>query len=332
MSRVKICGLSRIEDVEAVNCALPDYVGFVFAPSRRRIDVRTAAGLREKLDSRIKAVGVFVNEDISVITEIVNNGIVDLIQLHGDEDEAYVQRIKEWLERQSEGQTRGQSEEQIEGILKAPHPGESERQLRRDSRENTGEQSKGKIKEHSVCPVIKAVGIGSTSFVAPSSTPLVTQQHIMPQPVAHPQMLQNDVPHNERLSKPPTMNLTAAQFASAQPASSQTQHVASLTAALSSPLPSFSQLPQLPTNPDYLLFDTLSTQRGGGGIAFDWKLLKEYHGTPYFLAGGLTIENVADVIQLLAPFCVDVSSGVETDGYKDPVKINEFVKAVRSVC
>ena len=313
MSRVKICGLSRIEDVEAVNCALPDYVGFVFAPSRRKIDVRTAAGLKEKLDPRIKAVGVFVNEDISVITEMVNNGIVDLIQLHGDEDEAYIRRLKGRLrglrEERSEAQQSGeQSEErgeeqinesfreQIEGAFNGQLPGESKRQLGGDIRENFKEQSRGNTKEHSDCSVIKAVGIDSSQSAAISA-----------------------------------LSPFAQQPASKQAASSQTQHVASLTAALSSPLPSFSQLPLLPTNMDYLLFDTLSTQRGGAGIAFDWKLLKEYHGTPYFLAGGLTIENVADVILLLSPFCVDVSSGVETDGYKDPVKINEFVKAVRSV-
>ena len=94
VSKVKICGLSRKEDVEAVNRALPDYIGFVFAQSRRRVDIKIAAILKEKLDPRIKAVGVFVNEDISTISEIHKNGIIDLIQLHGDEDDSYIKRLR----------------------------------------------------------------------------------------------------------------------------------------------------------------------------------------------------------------------------------------------
>ena len=198
MSKIKICGLRRIEDIEAVNHALPDYIGFVFAQSRRRVDIKTAAMLKEKLDIGIKAVGVFVNEDISAISEIVQSGIIDLIQLHGDEDDLYIERLKEICD----------------------------------------------------CPVIKAVGVGGT-------------------------------------------------------------------------------LPLLPKAADYLLFDTISTQRGGVGKAFDWNILNEYHNMPYFLAGGLSTENVSEALSQLLPFCVDVSSGVETDGFKDPEKINEFVQLVR---
>jgi len=198
MSKVKICGLMRREDIAAVNLALPDYIGFVFAPSRRRIDIKTASMLKELLDPKIKAVGVFVNEDIRTILEIAQSGIIDLIQLHGDEDEGYISRIRENCD----------------------------------------------------CPVIKSVGVCDA-------------------------------------------------------------------------------LPPLPRLPDYLLFDTASAQRGGTGRTFDWQALKEYRGIPYFLAGGLSSENAADVIRLLSPLCVDVSSGVETDGFKDPEKINEFVQLVR---
>ena len=198
MTRVKICGLSRKEDIEAVNHVLPDYIGFVFAPSRRRVDIQTAAMLKEFLNPQIKTVGVFVNEDIRVVSEIAQNGVLDLIQLHGDENDGYIERIKE-----------------VCG-----------------------------------CPVIKSVGIGDT-------------------------------------------------------------------------------LPPLPSKADYLLFDSISSQRGGVGKAFEWYTLKEHRGIPFFLAGGLSVKNVADGIQLLSPFCVDVSSGVETNGFKDPEKINEFVQAVR---
>jgi len=198
VSKVKICGLSREEDIEAINRALPDYIGFVFAPSRRRVDMKTAAMLKNKLAPRIETVGVFVNEDIRAIAEVYQNGIIDLVQLHGDEDDSYIRRLKD---------TCG-------------------------------------------CRVIKAVGVSDA-------------------------------------------------------------------------------LPLLPVEPDHLLFDTLSEQRGGSGRPFDWNVLKEYRGLPFFLSGGLSIVNVAASIHMLAPFCVDVSSGVETNGIKDAGKICKFVDLVR---
>jgi phosphoribosylanthranilate isomerase len=198
MSKVKICGLGRIEDITAVNSALPDYIGLVFANSRRRIDETTAAVLKERLDARITAVGVFADQDIETIAGLYHRGVIDMAQLHGDEDDGYIARLK----------------------------------------------------ERSGCPVIKAVGIGGL-------------------------------------------------------------------------------LPPLPLNADYLLFDTLSAQRGGTGIAFDWSVLKDFDGPPFFLAGGLTAQNVCAAVKALAPFCVDVSSGVETNGAKDADKIHEFARAAR---
>jgi phosphoribosylanthranilate isomerase len=200
MSKVKICGLSRVEDIIAVNRALPDFIGFVLAPSRRRVDIQTAAMLKKKLDPRIEAVGVFVNEDIGTVIQAFNDGIIDMVQLHGDEDEGYVK----------------------------------------------------KLKESCGCPVIKAVGVGDA-------------------------------------------------------------------------------LPPLPSEPDYLLFDTLSTGRGGAGKAFDWNLLLDYRERPYFVAGGLAVDTVTSVIGLLSPFCVDVSSGVETNGVKDEKKMDQFVNTVRRI-
>jgi len=198
MSRVKICGLSREEDIRIVNRVLPDFIGFVFAPSRRQVDLLAAAALKKKLDPRIEAVGVFVNEDIESIAEIYRNKIIDLAQLHGDEDEAYI----------------------------------------------------AKLKICCGCPVIKAVGVGNV-------------------------------------------------------------------------------LPPLPESADYLLFDTLSEQRGGTGRLFDWDVLKNYAGLPYFLSGGLGVHNVSGAIKTLSPFCVDVSSGVEEDGVKNEKKIDDFVRLVR---
>ena len=200
MTEIKICGLSRAEDIEAVNRLLPDFIGFVFAESRRKVDIKTATLLKQNLDSQIEAVGVFVNESIDTITKLYQDGIIDIVQLHGDEDDEYIRRLKKTCD----------------------------------------------------CPVIKAVGIGDT-------------------------------------------------------------------------------LPSLPAVPDYLLFDTLSSQRGGVGKTFDWNLLKEYTGIPFFLAGGLSVENAVEAIHLLAPFCVDVSSGVETNGIKDAEKMEKFVDAVRKM-
>ena len=94
MSKVKICGLSRIEDIRAVNRVLPDYVGFVFAPSKRRVDSKAAAMLKDRLDPRIKSVGVFVNEDMGAVIAAVDSGIVDFVQLHGDEGDEYIKRLK----------------------------------------------------------------------------------------------------------------------------------------------------------------------------------------------------------------------------------------------
>jgi len=198
MIKVKICGLRRTEDIVAVNRVIPDYVGFVFAPSRRQVDAKTATILKGGLDPKIEAVGVFVNEAVNVVVERYQSGIIELVQLHGDEDDVYIRRLK----------------------------------------------------DRCGCRVIKAIGVGDT-------------------------------------------------------------------------------LPPLPLEADYLLFDTLSTQRGGTGQAFDWNILHDYCGAPYFLAGGLTADNVADSLRLLNPFCVDVSSGVETDGAKDPEKIEQFASFVR---
>jgi phosphoribosylanthranilate isomerase len=199
MSKVKICGLSRAEDIAIVNRVLPDYIGFVFAPSKRWVNTETAVALKGQLDPQIGTVGVFVNEDMYTVMELYTRGVIDLVQLHGSEDDEYMRRLKELCG----------------------------------------------------CPVIKAVGVGD-------------------------------------------------------------------------------MMPPLPAQADYLLFDTLSARRGGSGKPFDWNTLTKYQGAPYFLAGGLSPGNVSDAIRRLSPFCVDVSSGVETDGVKDAEKIEGFVRSVRS--
>lgn len=75
---------------------------------------------------------------------------------------------------------------------------------------------------------------------------------------------------------------------------------------------------------DYVLLDN----GYGTGQTFDWKLILEIH-RPFFLAGGINIDNVAEAIKTLHPYAVDISSGVETDGYKDFYKMQQFIAKCR---
>lgn len=93
--KIKICGLKRNEDIEYVNEALPDYIGFVFSKSRRQVTLQQAYDLKGDLNSRIKSVGVFVNEPQDMIAELAKNGIIDLAQLHGNEDNVYISKLRE---------------------------------------------------------------------------------------------------------------------------------------------------------------------------------------------------------------------------------------------
>lgn len=198
MVKIKLCGLSRPRDIEVVNELRPEYIGFVFAPkSRRYILPQRAKELRQLLAPGIRAVGVFVNEKPEYIARLLAEEVIDIAQLHGKENEAYLARL----------------------------------------RKLTG------------AALIQAFPINS------------------PQDVK------------------------AAQESTA----------------------------------DMLLLDS---GPGGTGSAFDWTLLRELR-RPYFLAGGLTAENAAQAVGFLHPYGVDVSSGIETGGKKDPCKMEQFVRAVR---
>lgn len=198
MTRIKLCGLSRPCDIEAANELKPDYIGFVFASkSRRYVSPEKAAELKKLLHPDILAVGVFVNEEIRLIADLLNKGVIDVAQLHGREDEAYVR----------------------------------------------------KLRSHTSKPLIQAFRIDTSE------------------------------------------NVETAQRASA----------------------------------DFILLDS---GEGGTGRPFNWELLQSIR-RPYFLAGGLTPENVGDAVASLQPFGVDVSSGIETDGVKDKEKMTAFVAAVR---
>lgn len=93
--KIKICGLFNREDIDYVNEAGPDYVGFVFAESRRRIGFDAAREYKKRLDSRIKCAGVFVNAKIDDIARLYCDDVIDMAQLHGDEDEAYAAALRE---------------------------------------------------------------------------------------------------------------------------------------------------------------------------------------------------------------------------------------------
>ena len=86
-------------DIEAVNIAKPEYAGFVFAESKRRVTSAQAAVLRAKLSPDIMPVGVFVNETPENILPLVRSGVIDVIQLHGDEDEEYITKLKTFTDK-----------------------------------------------------------------------------------------------------------------------------------------------------------------------------------------------------------------------------------------
>jgi len=197
VTRIKLCGLRRKCDIEYANAILPEYIGFVFAPkSKRYVSYEEAKTLSGLLDKRIMIVGVFVDEDMELIASLVQEGVIDMVQLHGNEDEAYIQSLRKWID----------------------------------------------------CPIIQAFRITG----------------------------------NE--------DIDAVRASRA----------------------------------DYVLVDS----GGGSGECFDWSLICKLDRT-YFLAGGLTAENVQEAIESLQPFAVDVSSALETEGYKDIVKMKRFVEAVR---
>ena len=197
MTKIKFCGLTGDCDIDAANELRPEYVGFVFAPkSKRYVTPERAAELKSRLEAGIKAVGVFVNDDLYHVAELLNRGVIDIAQLHGSEDEEYIGQLR---------------------------------------------QLTGK-------PVIRAFRIK-----------------------------------------------TAEDIAEAEKCTA-----------------------------DHVLLDS----GAGTGEVFDWKLIKNMK-RPYFLAGGLSPDNVENAVEQLSPYAVDVSSGIETDGVKDKAKMAAFAAAVR---
>lgn len=92
--KIKICGLFRACDIDYVNEALPDFIGFVFAKSRRQVTKEWAEAMRPKLKPGITPVGVFVNEPLVNVAQLLNDNTIEMAQLHGNEDENYLKQLK----------------------------------------------------------------------------------------------------------------------------------------------------------------------------------------------------------------------------------------------
>ena len=94
MTKIKICGLTSVEEAAAANAARPDFVGVVFDCGRHFVSDETAAAIRRKLSSDIPLVGVFANDDPRHIIDLVRAGTIQYVQLHGEESEAYLATLQ----------------------------------------------------------------------------------------------------------------------------------------------------------------------------------------------------------------------------------------------
>lgn len=198
MKKIKLCGLKSLDDIEIINKYNPEYIGFVFyKKSKRYIDYRMAKILKNALNKNILAVGVFVNEDINTVVKLLNQNIIDIAQLHGNESENYIKTLKKLTNK----------------------------------------------------PIIKAFKVENA------------------------------------------LDIQKAKQSQA----------------------------------DFVLLDSGT---GGTGETFNWSLIKNFE-RPYFLAGGLSIENIKTALDMLSPYALDVSSGIETDNKKDSEKIKAFIQTVR---
>ena len=193
MTKVKICGLSTVEAVETAVLADADYIGFVFAASKRQVSLEQAQELAKRVTGKTKIVGVFVSPSLEDLEQAISRVPLDMVQIHGAFDEALIPLIS--------------------------------------------------------VPVIRAIQLSD-------------------------------------------------------------------------------QEAQVSSQADYLLFDA---PVAGSGQTFDWDLLKDQKiQQDFFIAGGLTVDNVRQARETFQPYAVDVSSGVETDGRKDIEKIKAFIEGAKA--
>ena len=100
MTKITLCGLSRPCDIGAANELKPDYIGFVFAPkSKRYVTPEKAMELKQMLLPEIQSVGVFVNEKPETVVKLLQDGTIDIAQLHGAEDEEYIIQLRQLTDK-----------------------------------------------------------------------------------------------------------------------------------------------------------------------------------------------------------------------------------------
>ncbi|HAZ90802.1 MAG TPA: N-(5'-phosphoribosyl)anthranilate isomerase [Eubacterium sp.] len=115
MTKIKLCGLRRSEDILVANELKPDYIGFVFAKkSRRYVSPSEVYRLKSMLAPGIEAVGVFVDESVDTVYEYLSRGIVDIAQLHGHEDDDYIRKLKALIDKPVIKALKVESKEDIE--------------------------------------------------------------------------------------------------------------------------------------------------------------------------------------------------------------------------
>lgn len=120
MTKIKVCGLRHLEDIQYVNKNKPDYIGFIFVEGRRRyISPDEALKLKEKLNSEIKVVGVFLDDEIEKIVNIADRGIIDMIQLHGHESEEFIANLRKKTDKKIIKAFSVKSEDDIEKAVKS---------------------------------------------------------------------------------------------------------------------------------------------------------------------------------------------------------------------
>ena len=96
MTKIKLCGITRLCDIEVANELKPEYIGFVFAKkSKRYVAPEVAEQLKRKLSHEIQAVGVFVDESVQQVAKLLREHVIDLAQLHGSEDDDYIRMLRE---------------------------------------------------------------------------------------------------------------------------------------------------------------------------------------------------------------------------------------------
>jgi phosphoribosylanthranilate isomerase len=256
MTQIKICGLSRQADIDAANIARPDYIGFVFAESRRRVTPEQAAALKSRLRPGIQAVGVFVNAEISLITQLTADGTIDFVQLHGNENSTFIANLRRTINRP---------------IIQA---------FRVVSKED-----------------ILAAQTSSADYVLLDSG---LQEHVRPF-------------IRSRDNRPTVLHIGCDQTPPVRDGDDT---------------PSF-QAPQIVTTPSsYGEGNERSfngeSPFGGTGACFDWELVRGLQ-RPFFLAGGIGLDNISAALSL-RPFAIDVSSGAETAGLKDSEKMQRLTE------